>query len=272
MKYLLLFIFAIAAGALPAAAQTPSSANRVVVISGYASSKWAQNIVNKFNDRFNEHLKNIGGFTMVPLSGHNARTLTTEDVQDLCKRNNANAVITPFTYLDATESRALAVIGLEVEDCYGIPYYAGSKSKTESRQWVRTELDREFTDMGNDLMDQLLADFQAYRTSHIAAWNNLMQTGMPVDPAAPESRIYVGVSWDEQTGYFIRHVRPGALGAKAGLQTDDVLVSIEGAPIDDKKSTFEVTQQLDRAQNVTVKRNGKDVTVILRQVAGHRNP
>ncbi len=91
-------------------------------------------------------------------------------------RYNAYGVLVGYS------GEAAVKLDFFVFDCFGIPFFAEQKTKTENRYFVHRQPDREVVDMANDLLDQVTADFSVAKTQRAAVWHNLLKTGLSIDP------------------------------------------------------------------------------------------
>jgi S1-C subfamily serine protease len=197
---------------------------------------------------------------------------STSSLLAYCDSFRSNVIIFPNFGFDpaAPHGTVSAGMSLIVTDCYGVPYYWRIKFKSEQRLPNRT-IERELTDMTNDLIDQELAKFESYRNANKSAWDNLLKAGIALDPAAPKPPLMVGI-WPQgnfsSTGpnvFRVLHLRPEGQGAKAGLKEGDVIVSIDGVPPAKDDQPFDVMLRLEAAQTVVVRRPATpDITITLR--------
>jgi hypothetical protein len=188
-------------------------------------------------------------------------------VSSFCESEHVNAIVVPFfgITMSLSEYGNAAVSGnLTIVDCAGIPYYVGRRDKQEPRRGASRDLVREAVSMGDDVADQLLAAFDAYRRQHEAAWTSLVQHGVAADPNAPIPALLVGVNIVDHR-YRIMFLRSEGRGAKAGLQRGDVIATINGAPVPPGTTGFGVMQMLEIASTVGVVRQGGPQTVTLKQ-------
>jgi hypothetical protein len=252
------------AGAPAGADNTGSSAAfRVAFVTATFANATAQSIENVLTQRVREHFTGENTFYAIPSSGLSYTESSV--IARFCDEHRVNAIVIPvFTFAaDAATAGNASISGvLVVSDCAGVPYYIGATNKRESRMFANRSAVREVVDMGNDVTDQLLADFESYRRSHNLAWINLLKTGIATDPSAKRDPVLVGVL--KRDGQFrIAFLREEGRGAKAGLEIGDIIVNIDGARIPSDTAPFAVVQQLDEATTVLVRRPDGDKTITL---------
>lgn len=243
-------------------AQT-SSAYRVAFVTAHLSNSTSQAIEQRLTQRIREHFTGGNTFYAIPAAG--LSYTETSKVQSFCDEHRVNAIVIPYFAFaaDAAQAGNAAVRGtLIVADCAGVPYYIGSKLKRESRLFANRSQVREVLDMGNDVADQMLADFEQYRERNAAAWTNLLKTGVPLDPLAKLPPVAVGVLFEDHK-FRVAFLREDGRGARAGFQAGDVIEAIDGAPIPSNFNTFEVSRMLEGAAKVLVRRPEGEKTITL---------
>lgn len=236
----------------------------------YQSSEYreTQAMMEGFTKRFHEALAREDGLTLVTVNrvyGDGSAA-----VHSNCEKSGVVAFVYPFYRFSIDQNTASVLAALRVIDCYGIPFYAKAEIKSESRLFVNRSGERELTDMGNHLIDLLLADFQQFKTAHSAEWRNLLKYGIAADPPNATRSLFVAVFLNfpadrtKPATATIDFVRPDGLGAKAGLQEGDEIVSIDGAAPDiNNTSGMQIAQQMESARTVVVRRQLKEISITL---------
>ncbi len=241
-----------------------SAAYRVAFVTASFSNAVSESIETQLTQRVREHFTGGNTFYAIPATG--LRYTESSVIARFCDDYRVNAIVIPvFTFAaDAAQAGNAAVRGtLIVSDCAGVPYFIAVKTKRESRMFANRSAAREVLDMGNDLVDQLLRDFDDYRVEHAAAWTALLKTGLAADPGAKEPPVSVGVLLQDHQ-YRVGFMREDGRGAKAGLQSGDVIVSIDGMSIPPQTTPFAVSQMLEHATEVLVRRPDGDKKILLR--------
>lgn len=112
-----------------------------------------------------------------------------------------------------------------VFDCFGEPFFAEQKSKSENRYFAHRTPDREIVDMANDLLDQLMNDFTSVRSQRQGAWQSLLKTGIAIDPT--DQSLHSMLFFTKQPdGYHVSVVVPNGPGDRAGVRVQDVISQI----------------------------------------------
>jgi len=108
-----------------------------------------------------------------------------------------------------------------------MPFFAEQKTKTENRYFAHRQPDREIVDMANDLLDQVTSDFTVAKAQRAAAWNNLLKTGLSIDPSDQRyhSMMYF---MKKPEGYQVVIVVPNGPADQAGIKQRDIIEQING--------------------------------------------
>jgi S1-C subfamily serine protease len=242
----------------PDASVQSSSAYRVAFVTASFSNSTQQAIESAFTQRVREHFTSDNKF--YPIAAPGFSYTESSKVTKYCDENRVNAVVLPYFGFsaDAAQAGNATVSGtLLVVDCAGVPYYIGTKTKRESRLFNNRGAVREIVDMGNDIVDRLLSDFETFRQSHLAAWDSLLKAGIASDPTSSHMPVSVGVLYQDHQ-YRVAFLREEGRGAKSGLQPGDVIVSIDGAGVTPETKPFGVSQLLESAKVVVVRRPDGD--------------
>ena len=247
-----------------AASSSESSAYRVAFAEQSEMNPVAQGIAGTFTQRLREHFTGTSEFYAIPAS-QLAYSADGSKIQQYCDDARVNAVVLPIFrwYADGSMyGNATVQIGVMVSDCYGVPFYVASKTKSESRAFSNRTQVREIIDMGNDLIDQILQSFDAMRETQRTKWTNLLRNGIAIDPKSEQLPALVGV-FVEDHRYRVRYIRPEGRAAKAGMRIGDVIEAVDDNPVNPRLTAFEVSGLLDNARTVTVKRPDGEVRLIL---------
>lgn len=249
-----------------AAPSTQNSASyRVAFASPEGSNSIVQAMMDVFTQRIREHFTGTNVFYAIPASNM-AYGSDSSKLQAFCDDLRVNALVLPFYNWQSDITiygGATVTTGLVITDCYGVPFYAAQRSKSESRFFANRSVEREVIDMGNDLIDRMLSDFNTYRETRSADWENLLRYGIAADPKSVSDRVLVGViAQDKQ--YRVKYLRPEGLGQKAGLAEGDIIYSIDGQPPNASDTGFQVAQKLESATTVVVRRPDGDITITIR--------
>jgi hypothetical protein len=218
-----------------------------------------------FTQRIREHFTGTNMFYAIPASSMPYGSDSSK-LQAFCDDLRVNALVLPYYNWQSDITiygSASITTGLVITDCYGVPFYAELKSKSESRFFANRTVEREVVDMGNDLIDHILSNFDSYRESRSAEWEDLLKYGVAADPKSLADHVLVGIiAQDKQ--YRVKYLRPEGLGQKAGLQEGDIIYSIDGETPNPRDTAFEIAQQLESAHSVVVRRPDGDVTLTIR--------
>ncbi len=143
-----------------------------------------------------------------------------------------------------------------------MPFYSGQKTKSENPAFVHRTPSEEIVDMGNDVVDQLLADFTSYRSKNAGEWNSLASVGLALDPNKP-ARYALMLFRKVPEGMRVADVLPNGPADQAGLRASDIITSINGKDAS-KMTGEEFSAELDSpASTLTVLRPGGPVTIVL---------
>jgi S1-C subfamily serine protease len=135
---------------------------------------------------------------------------------------------------------ATATVNLFVVDCYGTPFFLEQKSKSENRYFAHRAPDRELVDMTNDLLSQLMSDFDGRRTKYAATWQSLLKTGLNVDPT--DGKLHTMMFFVKKPeGYQVMSVVPNGPADHAGIKAQDIIEQINGQDA----STMDGSQLVD---------------------------
>ncbi len=179
-----------------------------------------------------------------------------------CDDERIGGIIWPSYVWSISPQKASVEVNLFIADCHEMQYYRGQKTKSENPAYSHRTPSDEITDMGNDLMDQLLADFSTYRSQHLGAWNSLTSAGLALDPNTP-GRYALLHYLKVPDGIRIVDVAPNGPADRAGLRADDIIASIDG------KSASAMTAEAFAAEidnptlTLSVLRPGGPVTIVL---------
>lgn len=115
-----------------------------------------------------------------------------------------------------------------------MPYYHAEKTKSENPAFAHRTPADEIVDMGNDVMDQLLADFSSYRSQHSAEWTSFTSVGLALNPTKP-GRYALMLFRKVPDGYRIADVAPNGpvdeFAAEINLPLQTLSVLRPGGPI-----------------------------------------
>lgn len=202
-----------------------------------------QNIGDSLSSRIESDFKADNAYYLVPAS------VSVADVENgtlmgKCDDLRLNAVMGPFIswqqtgsitwipYLGNIDSRKLNVgVNFVVLDCAGTRVYSATKAKSEGMAYAHGP-EREIADMANDLIDQMEADFASFRGSHQGAWNNLLKTGIFLDPDDTTLHALWQIKKDRTNTWRVQSVFPGGPAAVAGARSGDIVDSIDGISLD----------------------------------------
>lgn len=239
-----------------------SAAYRVAFVTPSSTNATVTAIDNLFTQRIREHFTSDNTFYAIPAAGFSYGA-DSSAISTYCDDRRVNAVVVPFYQFRADAAlagNAGVTIGMLVTDCYGIPFFTMQRSKSESRMFSNRVPAREVIDMGNDLIDQVLSQFDTYRVAHAAAWQNLLKKGEAVDPGSASSPMGVAVAVQDRQ-YRVVHLRDGGRAVKAGLRIGDILKTVDGTPIDPKTTGFQLDQMIESAHAVEVERPEGKATI-----------
>jgi S1-C subfamily serine protease len=189
--------------------------------------------------RLSNYFANHNAFYMIPVQFGTASE-EGQKLSGVCDDNRLNAIVQPgvfwtfpriFVTTGAPASVAVKVT-LLITDCSGGAFFHDVKSKTEDTRFSHRTVDREVVDMANDLLDQTLQDFEAFRSTNTAAWDSLLKTGIPYDPndGRYHSLFYYNVTPDAHS-YRVYAIVTNGPAAKGGLLVGDVIQSVNGKPV-----------------------------------------
>lgn len=256
----------------PTTSSDAAAINRVAIFYQHSEYQNVQRIMEGLTKRIQDAFAAEPGLSVIEASHSYGET--SAQVRAHCEKAHVNAFVYPHYLFSVDEKTASVIAILRVIDCYGVPFYGKSEMKSESRLFVNRSGEREITDMGNHLVDLLLADFRAYKIAHAAKWQNLLKFGIAADPPNGAVGLFVAVflqfprDGKQPVTASIDYLRPDGRGAKAGLKEGDVIVSIDGVPPDIKaKSGMQIAEQMETAHTVVVRRGAQDVTISLPSAA-----
>lgn len=228
-------------------------------------------------DRLQNFLKQDNALYLIPVNLGTSAISNAQQLSGYCDDARINALAAPAYSWNLTggprynmyggivgyTGDATVTVDFFVFDCYGIPFFAEQKTKSENRYFAHRTPDREIVDMTNDLLDQVMNDFAKVRIEHKGAWESLLKTGLAVDPS--DGRYHSMMFFAKQpTGYQVLTVAPNGPADRAGIRAQDVIEQIGGQDI------AELTvQQIQDLMNVPVytvllQRPGGTVTLTVR--------
>jgi S1-C subfamily serine protease len=256
------------------AGQNSSASFRVGIVTLPRQQTNAVNeeVLEALTDRLNAALTSKNAFYGVPApSGLLLRAGS--QINATCDDLRLSAILEPDMRWNSTDRNAQMQIGLLVYDCYGVLYYREVATKSEGRSvFTNRTIDRELIDMGNDLIDHLLANLDAFNQNHAASWDNLMKNGIGLDSVANLSKSLSVTIFRTQGVFKVLHVRPQGLAANVGLRENDLIVTIDGKAPDAKLAAIEVRDALERAATVVVKRPNGNVTILMQVPSSAKTP
>ncbi len=224
--------------------------------------------------RLVDFLKGDNSLYLIPIQLSSADTSNSQKLSGYCDDSRLNAIAAPIYSWRLTGGPRYngygSVIGYSgeaqvnmtfvISDCFGIPFFVGQKSKAENRYFAHRTPAREITDMANDLLDQLTRDFANARDQHKGAWDNLLKTGIAIDPTDTgyHSMIFFA---KKPKGFEVLRVAPDGPADKAGVKPQDVIVKINEKEasqmsIDEARAAINVAQY-----TLELQRPGGNVTL-----------
>lgn len=224
--------------------------------------------------RLQAYLQQDNSLYLIPLKLSSEAMADSQRLSGYCDDNRVNALAIPvfawnltggpryngFGVLVGYYGEAAVKIDFFVFDCFGMPFFAEHKTKTENRYFAHRSPDREIVDMANDLLDQVTSDFSIARTQRAAAWNNLLKTGLSIDPSDQQyhSMMYF---MKKPEGYQVVIVVPNGPADQAGIKQRDIIEQINGADAA-SLSIEDLQQQMNRASyTVEIQRPGGVQTI-----------
>ena len=213
-----------------------SAAYRVGYGAPHYSNPTAENISQSVLQRFSNAFSNESAFYMIPVAfgtaGDNGQQLS-----GICDDGRLNAIVQPavgwraplvYTATGAPASLETSV-SLLVTDCSGGVVYFTRKVKTESTKFAHRTTEREIIDMSNDLLDQALGDFTAFREANAPKWDSLLKKGIFLDPndPRPHSLFTIGMPTGT-TNIRVQAVYTNGPAAQAGMMVGDIVESVNG--------------------------------------------
>jgi S1-C subfamily serine protease len=199
--------------------------------------------------------------------------ITAEDAQIIngnCQDERLNALMEPLVrwefkgkYIPGLyDGRVTEVwVDLLVTDCSGAPFYFGEKTKWERPEFANREPTTEVIDMSNDMLDQVIKDFENYTTLHKAAWDSLLKVGIGIDPDDDRYHALYYPYPDKAGVWRVWTVTPGGPADLAGVKADDVIESINGTNLEGMKVDDAATLFDNASYTLVVRRPGGDVTL-----------
>jgi S1-C subfamily serine protease len=195
-------------------------------------------------DRLTTFLKSDNSLYLIPVQLTPDSVSTAQSLSDYCDDNRLNAIAAPLYSWSLTggprynvygtllgyNGTASVTVDFFVFDCFGIPFFAEQKTKSENRYFAHRTPDREVVDMANDLLDQLMADFATSRTQRAAAWMSLLKTGIAIDPA--DNNFHSLLSFNKKpAGWQVTVIVPNGPAQQAGIQVQDIILRINGTDV-----------------------------------------
>jgi S1-C subfamily serine protease len=187
-------------------------------------------------------LKGDNSLYLVPLNLSPDLFSNSERLAGYCADNRLNAFAIPQYSWNLTggprtnnygavvgySGNASVTMNLYIVDCFGQPFFVGSKNKSENRTFAHRTPDREIVDMANDLLDQLMSQFAQTQTSRSTAWDTLLKFGVAFDPNDPglHSLFYFD---KKPEGLVVRAVVTGGPAAVAGIRPLDRILQVGDA-------------------------------------------
>lgn len=217
-----------------------------VVTSGDVGSGTAINgaIESAALDRLQTFLKQDNSLYLIPVSLDPAATNDPQRLSGYCDDARLNALVFPSYAWNLTggpryngygmfmgySGEASVVVRLFVVDCYGDPFFVEQKTKSENRYFAHRAPDREVVDMTNDLLSQLIADFESRRTSSSGAWQSLLKTGLAIDPT--DGKLHSMMLFIKKPeGFQVVSVVPNGPADRAGVKVQDIIEQINGKDV-----------------------------------------
>lgn len=227
----------IAASAGGSSASASSAAYRVGYGAPHYTNVDVENISQSVLQRLANAFTSQNAFYMIPVQFGVLRE-GAEQLTGLCDENRLNAIVQPsvnwraplvYTATGAPASLE-ATVTLVVTDCAGDPAFVVQKQKTEGTKFAHRTVPQEVVDMSNDLLDQALRDFDAFRSTHAAAWDSLLKTGIYVDPNDGRYHAMMVVNRPKANPDQVRVLSqyPGGPSARAGVLVGDTILSVNG--------------------------------------------
>jgi S1-C subfamily serine protease len=211
-------------------------------------------------DRLTTFLKADNSLYLIPVQLSPQVVSNSQVLSGYCDDNRLNALVVPWDAWNLTggprynaygtimgySGTASVTADLFVFDCFGIPFFAEQKTKSENRYFVHRTPDREIVDMTNDLLDQLMRDFGQAESQRAGAWKSLLKTGIAIDPndGAYHSLFYFQ---EKPVGYQVMAVAPNGPAARAGIAVQDVILKVNGVDIS-TLSAAELMQQMNKPE------------------------
>lgn len=235
------------AGAI--ASTSPAGGATAVALSGGSSAAYrvgygaphytnaaVENISQSVLQRFSDSFASQSAFYMIPVQFGTARE-ESQKLTGMCDDSRLNAIVQPAVGWRAplvytatgTPASLEATVSLLVSDCSGQVIYFVRKQKTESTKFAHRAVDVEIIDMSNDLLDQALSDFTAFRAARAPAWDTLLKTGLFLDPNDGKYHSMFSVSTAKGvTEMRVVSVMTNGPAARGGLLVGDVIRSVNG--------------------------------------------
>jgi hypothetical protein len=225
-------------------------------------------------ERLTTFLKSDNSLYLVPVNLTPGVTSNPQALSGYCDDNRLDAIAVPVVQWNLTggprynaygrligyDGEANVGMSFYVLDCYGAPFFVEQKSKSENRHFAHRTPDREVVDMANDLLDHLMQVFADARTTHQAAWNSLLKTGLAIDPADPGLHpLFTFVKKPE--GYQVTVVVPDGPADHAGVKTSDIIERVNDVDANTLTTADLMTMLKTPSYTLVLQRPGGPVTV-----------
>jgi S1-C subfamily serine protease len=224
--------------------------------------------------RLQAYLQQENSLYLIPLKLSSEALSDSQHLSGYCDDSRVNALAIPafawnltggpryngYGVLVGYSGEAAVKIDFFVFDCFGMPFFAEQKTKTENRYFAHRQPDREIVDMANDLLDQVTSDFSVAKTQRAAAWNNLLKTGLSIDPS---DRSYHSMMYftKKPEGYQVLIVVANGPADQAGIKQKDIIEQVNG--VDAASLSIDgLREQMNRpTYTVAVQRPGGTETI-----------
>jgi hypothetical protein len=199
-------------------------------------------------------------FVSLPLE--NAELHDQAATLEACRQHQLHALMQPLAVVETASAPdppgVIVTVDLLVTDCSGAYFWSGRQTGKEPLTFdaqtgdVAASLQAQVKRMGSSMFDMLTAHFATFLVgTHRSAWENLLATGVPLDPADPAYHGMFTWATDGSQSRHVVSVFPGGPADRAQLHVGDIIDSIGGRSIHDL-SNGEIQAILDATPNVTL--------------------
>ena len=216
-----------------ATASNSTSAYRIGYLTPQYTSPEVQNVLAPIFDHLISGLQADNSFYLVQQKASSYALNSSAQLFGNCQDERVNALMGPFLTYNLTggqysnafgtsyHGKAEVTVDLTIIDCAAEPFYVAQKSKSENRYFANRAADREVPDMANDLVDKILSDFNAFRSTHAAQWDSLLKTGLAVDPSDTTYHYLFYMMKQKNGNWQVAAVMPGGPADRAGLKKQE---------------------------------------------------